>query len=301
MRTLTIIREGYSMKVLVLGASGMLGSDLVPVWRKEHEVVALSRSECDVAARSEVSAALDGFSPELVLLLAASTDVDRCQRDRVYAFRTNSFGAEVTAGECGRRDIPLVYISTIAVFDGMKNSPYMEYDLPSPANQYGRSKLFGEKAVRTFCPAHWIVRTGWLFGGGPRDMKFVARILGKASSSGSISVVRDCVGSPTHTSDLAEGILKLLRDYPCGTYHMVNAGEAASRYELARHIMRIAGFSPDLVVPCLSTELDLDAPRPPMEAAASVKLDLLEAALSLPDWRESLSSYIRSRLSIIYS
>jgi dTDP-4-dehydrorhamnose reductase len=278
----------------------MLGSDLVPQWDREREVLALSRSQCDVAVREQVSAALDGFSPDLVLLLAAATDVDRCQRDRTYAFRSNAFGTEVTAAECGMRDIPLVFISTIAVFDGHKNSPYIEYDLPSPANQYGRSKLFGEEAVRTFSPRHWIVRTGWLFGGGPKDMKFVAKILGKASGADRISVVRDCVGSPTYTCDLAAGILRLCDGYPFGTYHLVNSGEPASRYELARHIMRIAGFSPDLVVPCLSNELGLDAPRPPMEAAASVKLALLDGSLDLPDWRDSLSSYISSRLSVLY-
>lgn len=294
------------MKVLVLGASGMLGSDLVPLWRDTHEVTALSRSECDISSPSMVESAVDGCRPEIVLLLAAATDVDRCQRDRDYAFRTNSFGVEVVSSICGIRGIPVVFVSTIAVFDGTKHSPYMEYDLPSPANQYGCSKLFGEKAVRTFCPRHWIVRTGWLFGGGPRDMKFVAKILGKAvemkSRGGSgIQVVRDCVGSPTYTCDLADGILRLVGSSPFGTYHLVNSGEPASRYELARQVMNVAGFSPDLIVPCLSTELDLDAPRPTMEAAISVKLEMTRDKPGLPGWRESLASYIRTRLSAVYS
>lgn len=289
------------MKTLVLGSKGMLGSDLVPVWDREHELICPLREECDISDRTQVRETINTVKPGLVLLLAAATDVDRCQVDPGYAFGTNSFGAEVVAQECFPGGIPLLYMSTIAVFDGSKHAPYMEYDDVSPANRYGRSKLHGEMAVRTYCPMHWIVRTGWLFGGGPRDMKFVAKILRKASNSTDIPVVRDCVGSPTYTADLARGLLDLVKRYPFGTYHMVNGGEPASRYELARHVMTTAGLSPDIIVPCLSTEMDLPAPRPAMEAAVSAKLGLIENGLALPSWRDSLASYVHERLSQIFT
>jgi dTDP-4-dehydrorhamnose reductase len=158
------------------------------------------------------------------------------------------------------------------------------------------SKLHGEKAVRTFCPEHWIVRTGWLFGGGEKDMKFVARILRKISLDHEIKVVRDCVGSPTFTVDLASGLLELVRKFQYGTYHLVNGGIPTSRYELAIETMKIAGYPEDLIIPCLSSDFHLPAPRPRMEAASSLKLNGTEKGLVLPHWKESLSGYVRGEL-----
>lgn len=284
------------MKTVILGSGGMLGSDLSPLWREHMELSIYSHSRCNVSDASEVNRIIQGENPDLVLLLAAATDVDRCQTDHEYAFRTNSMGAEIVAQACTRAGAGLVYVSSIAVFSGEKDSPYNEYDMPSPCNVYGMSKLHGEMAVRTFCPSHWIVRTGWLFGGGVKDMKFVARILRKISLDHEIRVVRDCVGSPTYTADLAAGILRLVNEFQCGTYHLVNSGVPASRYELARETMKIAGHSPDLIQPCLSSDFHLPAPRPKMEAAESLKLSIESNPLRLPHWRESLSRYINGTL-----
>jgi len=287
------------MKALVLGAEGMLGSDLVPLWRNSMEVSALDHLQCDVSDGAAVNAALERERPDTVLMLAAATDVDRCQTDHEYAFGTNAIGTEIVAQACSRWDASMVYISSIAVFSGEKDSPYNEYDMPSPCNVYGLSKLHGEKAVRSFCPRHWIVRTGWLFGGGEKDMKFVARILRKISSNHEIKVVRDCVGSPTGTFDLSRGLLELVDRFQYGTYHLVNAGVPASRYELAIETMKIAGYSPDLILPCLSSDFDLPAPRPKMEAAGTLKLGHAGNGLELADWRDSLSSYIRGTLQAL--
>lgn len=287
------------MKAMVLGAEGMLGSDLVPIWRKRMEVSAFSHRQCDVSDVSAVNAAIEMEKPDVVLMLAAATDVDRCQTDHEYAFRTNSIGTEIVAQACARWKAAMVYISSIAVFSGEKDSPYNEYDMPSPCNVYGLSKLHGEKAVRTFCPRHWIVRTGWLFGGGEKDMKFVARILRKISSDDEIRVVRDCVGSPTGTMDLSRGIIELVERFQYGTYHLVNSGVPASRYELAIETLKTAGYPPDMVLPCLSSDFDLPAPRPKMEAAGSLKLGNTNNGLELADWRESLSKYIRGTLKAL--
>ncbi len=281
------------MKALVFGSGGMLGTDLVPVWRSQHEVSVYLHADCDVSDILSVNKVLSSEKPDIVLLLAAATDVDRCQTDHNYAFRTNAVAPEIVAQQCSRLGISLVYVSTIAVFDGEKDSPYTEYDLPCPLNTYGMSKFHGEEAVRTFCRDHWIVRTSWLFGGGMKDMKFVAKILRKASADNRILAVRDCVGSPTYTADLAEGMLKLISKYQFGTYHLVNGGVPASRYELARETLRISGYSSDRISPCFSSDFDLPAPRPRMEAAESIKLSLTSNRLVLPDWKESLSTYVK--------
>lgn len=285
------------MKAVVLGSAGMLGSDLLPVWSGRAVVRAFPREACDISDKAAVNSVLRSEKPDVVLLLAAATDVDRCQLDHAYAYRANAVGAEIVSQACRSAGSSLVYISTIAVFNGEKASPYDEYDIPSPINVYGLSKYHGESAVRTFCPEHWIVRTGWLFGGGSRDTKFVARILRKTALEEKISVVRDCVGSPTYTADLAEGLLRLVSSFQHGTYHMVNSGSPASRYELAREALEIAGYPAEMVLPCLSSDFDLPAPRPKMEAACTVKLAFEDSRLALPDWKESLSSYIRGTLS----
>lgn len=287
------------MKIVVLGAEGMLGSDLVPIWREKNDISTFGHKECDVSDRIMVNSVLKAENPDIVLMLAASTDVDRCQQDHKYAFTTNAVGAEIVAQACSGVGSSIVYISSIAVFNGKKGSPYSELDIPSPCNTYGMSKLHGETAVRTFCREHWIVRTGWLYGGGERDMKFVARILRKISLNHEIRVVRDCVGSPTFTRDLAYGILSLVNNYQFGTYHLVNGGIPTSRYELAIETMRIAGHSEDLIIPCLSSDFDLPAPRPKMEAATSLKLSTPNSSLDLPHWKESLKDYIRSTLGAL--
>jgi len=274
----------------------MLGSDLAPLWDQQMKLSLFPHSMCDVTDRTQVNRIISDENPDIVILLAAATDVDRCQTDHEYAFHTNSIGAEIVAQACSKAGAGLVFVSSIAVFSGEKDSPYNEYDVPDPCNVYGMSKLHGENAVRTFCPTHWIVRTGWLFGGGVRDMKFVARILRKIALDQEIKVVRDCVGSPTYTADLASGILKLVNSFQYGTYHLVNHGVPASRYELARETMIIAGHSPELITPCFSSDIHLPAPRPKMEAAESIKLTSHTNLLRLPDWRESLSRYIKGTL-----
>ncbi|MCK5115464.1 MAG: dTDP-4-dehydrorhamnose reductase [Candidatus Aegiribacteria sp.] len=284
------------MKVTVLGAGGMLGSDLIPVWRESSDLDFYTHSQCDAANREQVRTVLEKNRPDLVLHLAAATDVDRCQTDRKYAYLNNTISSTIVAQECNRIEAGIVYISSIAVFDGEKTEPYTEFDMTVPVNIYGESKLQGEREIAQFCPQHWIFRTGWLFGGGPLDRKFVANILRKARQE-ELRVVRDCVGSPTYTVDLARGMREIVGNQPFGVYHVVNAGPLVSRYELARHILGIAHFDPDRITPCLSGDLDLSAPRPRMEGARSMKLPLLENPPVLPDWRESLEGYIEERLN----
>ena len=153
------------MKVTVLGAGGMLGSDLLPVWRESATLDSYTHSQCDAANREQVKSVLEKSRPDLVLHLAAATDVDRCQTDRRYAYLNNTISSTIVAQECSRIGAGIVYMSSIAVFDGEKTEPYTEFDRTVPVNIYGESKLQGEREIALFCPKHWIFRTGWLFGG----------------------------------------------------------------------------------------------------------------------------------------
>ena len=140
------------MKVTVLGAGGMLGSDLIPVWRESSDLDCYAHSRCDASNREQVRIALEKSRPDLVLHLAAATDVDRCQTDRNYAFLNNTISSTIVAQECSRIEAGVVYISSMAVFDGEKTEPYTEFDRTLPVNIYGESKLQGEREIAMFCP-----------------------------------------------------------------------------------------------------------------------------------------------------
>ncbi|HOZ18523.1 MAG TPA: NAD(P)-dependent oxidoreductase [Candidatus Fermentibacter daniensis] len=281
------------MKAVVFGAGGMLGAGLCDEWEGRVGLIPLDHGQCDVCDRTRVREVLGSEKPDIAVLLAGATNVDRCETDPLYAFRANSLGPSVVSQVSRSLGVPVLFVSTIAVFDGDKTSPYTEFDDPSPRSVYGRSKLQGENAVRSFSPDHWIVRTGWLFGGGEKDSKFVPSLLRKAREGGVIRVVRDCVGSPTYTRDLAAAVLKLVDTSPFGLYHVVGGGPAASRFELAREVLEAAGYDPEDAVPCQSSEYPLPAPRPRMEAAESLVLRLLDVDLGMPLWRDSLKSYVR--------
>lgn len=279
------------MRILVTGAKGMLGSDLCPVMRECHEVLATDIQEMDVRDRMLVRQMMLDFLPQVVIHLAALTDVDQCERNPDEAFRTNTIGTQYVALACREVGATLVYVSTISVFDGRKPTPYTEFDTPNPQSAYSQSKYEGERMVQLLLPQHYIVRAGWMFGGGLEDKKFVAKILDLAYARPQIKAVTDKFGSPTYTVDLAYGILRLLETELYGLYHMVNADGYASRYDVARDILRYAGVKNCDVVPVSSAEFPLPAPRPRMEAARNYHLELLGLDL-MRDWRSALCAYL---------
>lgn len=266
------------------GAHGMLGGALSQRLQQRHELFAAGREQLDVADRRAVLAALTTYEPDWVIHLAALTDVDRCEREPEEARRVNTQGTEHIVDACRQVGAGLLFLSSIAVFDGRKQTPYDELDSPRPINQYGRSKCLAEQSVATL-PRHLIVRSGWLFGGDV-DKKFVSKILSLAGSRRSLQVVEDKVGSPTSVTDLAAGLERLLREGAEGLYHLVNGGPPVSRYALAQAIVTAAGL-PTEILPVSSDYFPALAPRPDMEAAVS-----LHTNGWLPPWQEALSAYV---------
>lgn len=268
----------------------MVGHDLVPVLRKRHDVVATTPQDLDVRNASSVNAAVHGC--DLVCHLAALTDVDRCETEPDAAYRTNTFGTETIALACRREGAALVFASTIMVFDGRKPDGYTEFDEPDPVNHYGRSKHQAEVIVRRLVPEHYIVRAAWVFGGGRRDKKFVAQILDRARKQSELTVVDDKFGSPTYTVDLSHAIERLITTGRYGTYHSVGTGNPCSRFEFAKEIVRAAGVSCRLT-PVGSERFPLPAPRPRMEGARNLHMELLGWDWMRP-WKEALSEYVRT-------
>jgi len=284
------------MKVLVTGARGMLGSDLCPIFDHQHELLATDLEELDVRDPGAVFETFEEFRPELVLHLAALTNVDGCQGMRDETFLTNALGTKHIALASARVGAAMVYISTGSVFDGTKSEPYTEFDFPNPRSEYSKAKYQGEMMVRELIREHYIVRAGWMFGGGHRDKKFVGKIISLARQGKPLQVVDDKFGSPTYTKDMAEGILKLVQTGWYGTYHLANEG-CCSRYEYACKVLELAGIEGYPVQPVSSEVFPLPAPRPRMEAIRDHLLQLLKLRWMRP-WDEALQDYIRNHLQL---
>ncbi len=290
------------MKLLVTGAQGMLGRDLVrlaatrnvEVWPTDlAEAGSAPDGRLDVTDQPGLKAAIDTFRPDAIAHLAAMTNVDDCERFPERAYLVNTVGTENLALLCARHDLPLVYISTGSVFDGTKADPYHEFDDPAPLSAYARSKWQGEQIVRTLVPKHFVLRAGWMFGGGPEDKKFVAKMIDRVRSGGSLRAVDDKFGSPSYTVDVSQRCLEVLDTDRYGTYHSANEG-CCSRYEMARAIVDFAGLEAD-VQPCSSAEFPLPAPRPRQEGMVGLHAKLVGLPAMRP-WRDSLREYIQSTL-----
>ncbi len=291
------------MKVLITGISGMLGVDLYQTLKEKHEVVGFDLKEFpstsflsplvqrgDITRIDEVKRAFDELSPDLVVHAAAYTDVDGCERDPDKAYKVNALGTQNVCLASQEPNIPIIYISTDFVFDGNKDSPYLEFDQPHPINIYGRSKLAGEEYVKTLLNKYFVVRTSWLYGHYGRN--FVKNMLQLASQKKELKVVNDQVGSPTYTRDLSRKIKELILTKLYGVYHITNSGRC-SWYEFAREILQLAGIKGAQLKPITSEELDRPASRPRFSVLENYCLRLA-LGNSVRDWQEALRDYIKT-------
>ena len=232
------------MRILLIGGSGQLGSDLRAVAAGRHELVAPPHGEVDVTDPATVERAMVDVAPHAVIDAAAFHKVERCEEDPERAFAVNALGAGTVARAARTHGARAVFVSSDYVFDGERPGGYAEDDAPHPVNVYGASKVAGESVVMEACPDGLIVRGSGLFGHAGSSGKggnFVETMLAKATAGEEISVVDDQVFSPSATHDMAERILLLLeREVPPGTYHVTNAG-SCSWYRFARAIFEIAG------------------------------------------------------------
>jgi dTDP-4-dehydrorhamnose reductase len=273
------------MRLLVTGAGGQLGADLVRM-AGDHEVVGLTRAELDVCDPAAAEKAVVDIRPDAVLNAAAYTAVDDAETDEAAAAAINAEAPANLARVCALHDVNLVHVSTDYVFAGDASSPY-EVDAPTgPRSAYGRTKLAGEQAVRSLLPERsWVVRAAWVYGETGRNfVKTMARLAGVRDT---VTVVDDQRGSPTWSRDLASGLLALAAAAPPpGIYHCTNAGET-SWYGLARAVFEEIGADPDRVRPTTTAVFPRPAPRP----AYAVLSGAAWTAAGLPaprPWRDAL-------------
>ncbi len=244
-------------RYLVTGAGGMLGTDVLAALAG-RDVIGLTRRELDVTDESAVADAVVGF--DVVVNAAAYTKVDDAEAHEPEAFAINATGAGHLARATAKAGVVLVQVSTDYVFDGSATRPYREDEPRHPVSAYGRTKAEGERLALEANPRTFIVRTAWLYGQhGPNFAKTMLRL---AEERDTVDVVKDQIGQPTWTADLALQVVALLdADAPPGIYHGTNSGQA-SWYEFARAVFRLAGLDPARVKPTDSAQFTRPAPRP---------------------------------------
>ena len=278
------------MRLLITGAAGMLGQDLVAVAGAAGiEGVPLTRSELDITDPAAVEAAIARAAPDVVVNCAAWSDVDGAESHEAQARAANGDGPGNLARAAADAGAWTIHVSSDYVFDGSKREPYVESDLAQPLSAYGRSKLAGERAVAASAPgSHTVVRSSWLFGAGGRC--FPATILELAAERDAIDVVDDQVGSPTFAGHLAHAILELADTRPTGIVHVAGRG-SCSWFELARSVVDAAGLTCE-VRPGRTEDQGRAATRPAYSVLATERSD---EAPALPDWRRGLEDYMALR------
>lgn len=277
------------MRVVVTGASGQLGSELVAEYGLDCEVTALSHADFDIGDRHAATRVLDAAAPTLVVNAAAFTNVDGCESEPDRAYRANCLGPRHLALWCRDAGAQFVHVSTDYVFDGAaRKDPYTEYDATYPASVYGRSKLAGEQAVREVMGRHFIVRTAWVYGA--VGSNFVKTILRLSKERAELTVVDDQTGSPTWARELARRIRCLVDTGQHGTYHLTGGG-SCSWHEFAQEILARTDQDPQRVRACSTAEFPRPAPRPAFSVLDNRQARLLgvpEAA----DWRDALRQFL---------
>lgn len=285
-------------RVLVTGAAGMLGSELlrrVPLGIHALGTDLVAREGLDVPAldladEDALASAWAAHGPfDGVLHGAAWTAVDLAEERPADAARANTQACRVLAARCARLGARLVVVGTDFVFDGRKRTPYSEDDPTQPLSVYGRTKLDGERAALAAHPAGtMIVRTQWLYG--PRGKHFPRTIAGLARAHKPLKVVDDQVGSPTSTLELAPALWDVLERGEPGVYHAACEG-ACSWFELTREIVAQLGLGEVEIAPCATSAFPRPAPRPPYSVLDSSKLARLRGR-PMADWRRALADYL---------
>jgi len=291
-------------RIYMAGAGGMLGEGFRDVLGERHE---LRCTDKDVNAdwlsfldfrdfdayREEVRA----FAPDYLFHLGAYTDLEYCELDPDDTYATNTLAVENAVHIANELDVPLLYISTAGIYDGLKET-YDDWDLPNPLGHYARSKYMGERFVAENCRRHLVCRAGWMMGGGPpKDKKFIQKLMAQLKSGATeLFIVDDKLGTPTYTIDFARNAELLLSTGLWGVYNMVCAG-VTGRLEVARYLIQALGLQRKVKINAVSSEhfaKEYFAARPASERLLTTKLDLRGLNV-MRDWRVCLEEYLAER------
>lgn len=271
------------MKILVTGAKGMLGQDLCPILEDEgFEVIETDIHNLDITKIEDVKRVLSENKPDFVIHCAAYTNVDKAEEDKDTAYKINYEGTKNIATVCKELEIIPLYISTDYVFDGTKEGKYLPTDIPNPQSVYGASKLKGEEEIKK-CYKYYITRTSWLYG--HHGKNFVETMISLKDKE-EVKVVDDQTGCPTWTVELANAIVKIIKQQmPYGIYHVCGTGET-TWYKFTKKIYELCNFKVNLK-PCTTDEFPRAAKRPKNSAMDNQNI--------CRNWETALKEYIELR------
>jgi dTDP-4-dehydrorhamnose reductase len=287
------------MKLLITGANGQIGQELtIKAPTHGFTPISLSRADLDISNFNIVEKTVTDIKPDIIINAAAFTNVDLAETQQELALAGNQKGPENLALAAAKLDIPLLHISTDFIFDGKKQTPYLEDDSPNPLGFYGKSKLLGEESVRNAWNKHIILRVSWVFGQFGRN--FFSGVAQWARDKDELKVVADQVGGPTPAGDVAEALLVIAGqagELTWGTYHYSGL-PAVSRFEYTQFIvaelknMGVDGVAD--VVPVPASHYPMPAQRPVYSALDS---GLLEKTFGIktPDWRDGAKSLLQNK------
>ncbi len=276
------------MKVLVTGANGQLGYDVVKELQKQNiECYGASRQDFDIVDFEATENFIKNYMPDAVIHCAAYTAVDKAEDEQGLCYLVNASATENIAEICKKINAKMLYISTDYVFDGTKNGFYEVDDKPNPINVYGKTKLLGEQAVQKILDKYFIVRISWVFG--EHGNNFVKTMLRLGKGRKEISVVADQYGSPTYTADLASLLVEMIQTDKYGIYHATNEG-VCTWAEFAEEIFKIAGMN--VKVNHITTAEYSSRTKRPMNSRLSKKILLVQKFKLLNFWQNSLKRYL---------
>lgn len=277
------------MKLLITGARGQLGQALLRLTADmpDIEVFPFGSKELDITSEAAVQDTVRSVAPDVIINCAAHTAVDACETDAENAYRINALGPKHLAQAAAAAGAAMVQVSTDYVFDGTKNTPYVETDLPNPQSVYGSTKLAGEEQAAKYLDRLYIVRTAWLYGDGHN---FVRTMLRLAKEGKPLRVVDDQYGSPTSHLELARMILYLINTENYGIYHATCEG-FTTWYSFAREIFARTGVKADLT-PVTSAEFKAPARRPAYSVLENHKLNT-ETVYRMADWHDAILEYLK--------
>ncbi len=288
------------MKILITGAQGQVGKELVHIAiKREYNVIAAGRAELDITQKNNAEVYINNLQPDLVINAAAYTAVDKAEEEQDLAYAINRDGAENIAAACKKLNIPLFHISTDYVFDGSKLEPYSENDPVSPLGIYGISKWHGEEAIRQHLPHHLILRVAWVFGA--QGNNFVKTMLRLGKDRDELNVVSDQFGGPSPAKNIAQTLINLADQYQqqqilaWGTYHYCGSLKT-SWYDFAREIFSQAVKMGMLnkkvkVNPITTAEYPTAAKRPVNSMLDCSKLKTT-FGIEMPDWQNALKQVL---------
>uniref|UniRef100_A0A7C4YHQ3 dTDP-4-dehydrorhamnose reductase n=1 Tax=candidate division WOR-3 bacterium TaxID=2052148 RepID=A0A7C4YHQ3_UNCW3 len=279
------------MKILIIGANGQLGSDMVKLLKDKFEVIPLTDKDIDIGDEKNQKDVIIPIKPDIIVNCAAYTNVPDCEINKQIAFNVNGYALKELSIISNKLNSHLIHFSTDYVFDGLKKKPYIESDFPNPLNTYGISKYVGEIYVKNYCKKYSIIRVSGLYGINPSPLKknFIEVILSKVKKNEKIEIVDDQFLTPTWTYYVAKQTLKIIEHKIEGIIHSTCEGET-NWYEFAKAIFEILGINVNITP--VKTKMDEFVKRPLYSVLENSVLKN-EGINIMPHWKDALKEYLK--------